>query len=114
MPPSQTNIIQRLRYMTDPLPHDLLIAGPIALTLYASIDQDDSNWIVTLTDVGPDVGLQSLREGERTVPQNLPERELTRGWLKASCRALDVKRSTPWWPWHLLTRDARKPVTPGV
>ena len=56
--------------MTDPLPHDVLVAGPIALTLYASIDQDDTNWIVILKDVGPDVSVQSVREGEREVPKN--------------------------------------------
>jgi hypothetical protein len=114
MPPSQTDTIARLRYMTDPLPHDLLIAGPIALTLYAAIDQDDTNWIVILKDIGPDVSVQSVREGERKVPADLPERELTRGWLKASHRALDAKRSKPYWPWHPLTREAQKPVTPGT
>ena len=36
--------------------------------------------------------------------RDLPERELTRGWLKASNRALDEDRSTPWKPWHKLTR----------
>src|SRR5215469_8199226 len=50
----QTNTIQRLRYMTEPLPRDVLIAGPIAVTLYAAIDQDDTNWIVILKDIGPD------------------------------------------------------------
>ena len=35
MPPTQTTTIQRLRYMTDPLPHDVLVAGPIVVTLYA-------------------------------------------------------------------------------
>ncbi len=35
MPPSQTTTIQRLRYMTDPLPNDVLVAGPIVVTLYA-------------------------------------------------------------------------------
>ena len=114
MPPSQTNVVQRLRYMTDPLPHDVLVAGPIALTLYASIDQDDTNWIVILKDVGPDVSVQSVREGEREVPKNLPEREVTRGWLKASHRAIDPARSKPYWPWHPLTREAQKPVTPGA
>jgi len=114
MPPTQTDAIARLRYMTDPLPHDVLIAGPIALTLYAAIDQDDTNWIVILKDVGPDVSVQSVREGERKVPADLPERELTRGWLKASHRALDAKRSKPYWPWHPLTREAQKPVTPGA
>jgi hypothetical protein len=47
------------------------------------------------------------------VPQGLPERELTRGWLKASYRALDEGRSTPEKPFLKLTRDAIKPVTPG-
>jgi putative CocE/NonD family hydrolase len=114
MPPSQSNAIQRLRYMTEPLSHDVLVAGPIAVTLYAAIDQDDTNWIAILKDIGPDVSVQSVREGEREVPKNLHERELTRGWLKASHRALDDKRSKPWWPWHPLTRQARQPVTPGA
>jgi len=114
MPPTQTNTIERLRYMTDPLPQDVLVAGPIALTLYASIDQSDTNWIVVLKDIGPDVSVLSVREGEREVPKDLPEREITRGWLKASHRALDPVRSKPYWPWHPLTREAQKPVTPGA
>lgn len=113
MPPSQTNAIQKLRYLSDPLPDDVLVAGPSVLNLFAEIDQDDTNWIVVLKDVGPDVSVLSVREGEREVPKNLPERELTRGWLKASHRALDPKRSKPWKPWHPLTRAARKPVVPG-
>ena len=69
MPPTQTSTIQRLRYMTAPLPQDLTVTGPIALTLYASIDQDDTNWIVVLKDVGPDVSVMSVREGERETPK---------------------------------------------
>ena len=46
----------------------------------------------------------SVREGERELPKNLPEREVTRGWLKASHRALDPQRTKPWKPWHPLTR----------
>jgi len=113
MPPTQTKTIQTLRYMTDPLPADVLVAGPIALTLYAAIDQDDTNWIVILKDVGPDVSVQTVREGEREVARDLPERELTRGWLKASNRAIDATRSSPGRPWHPLTRAARKAVKPG-
>ena len=113
MPPTQTRRIERLRYMTDPLPEDLLVIGPISLTLYASIDQEDTNWIVILRDVGPDVSVRTARPGERSVPDNLPERELTRGWLKASYRALDPERSKPWSPWHRLTMEAQKPVIPG-
>ncbi len=114
MPLSQTNVVQRLRYMTDPLSQDVIVAGPIVVTLYAEIDQPDTNWIVILKDVGPDVSVMSVREGEREVPANLHEREISRGWLKASNRAVDPKRSKPWWPWHPLTREAAQPVTPGT
>jgi putative CocE/NonD family hydrolase len=113
MPPTQTNTIQRLRYMTDPLPEDTLMIGPSALYLNAAIDQEDTNWIVILKDIGPDVSVRTVREGERQVSADLPERELTRGWLKASHRRLDPKRSKPWRPWHLLTREASKPVVPA-
>jgi uncharacterized protein len=113
MPPTKTMKIERLRYMTDPLPKDTVVAGPISLTLYASLDQDDTNWIVVLKDVGPDVSVRTQREGERFVPDDLPEREVTRGWLKASHRAVDAERSKPWAPWHPLTKEAQRPVVPG-
>jgi uncharacterized protein len=113
MPPSQTTVIQKLRYLSEPLAQDTLIAGPAVLNMFAAIDQDDTNWIVVIKDVGPDVSVLTVREGERELPTNLPEREVTRGWLKASHRALDPKRSKPWKPWHPLTRAARKPVVPG-
>ena len=104
---------QRLRYMTDPLPEDTLVIGPVALYLNAAIDQDDTNWIVVLKDVGPDVSVRTARPGEVDVPKNLPERELTRGWLKASHKAVDPKRSKPWRPWHPLTRKAQQKIKPG-
>jgi predicted acyl esterase len=113
MPPSQTNTIQKLRYLSEPLPEDVLVAGPSVLHLYAEIDAEDTNWIVVLKDVGPDVSVMTVREGERQLPPHLPEREVTRGWLKASHRALDAKRSKPGRPWHPLTRAAHKPVVPG-
>jgi len=113
MPLAQTNTVTRLRYITDPLTEDVTVAGPSVLVLHAAIDQSDTNWIVILKDIGPDVSVQTAREGERHVPGNLPERELTRGWLKASHRALDQKRSRPGRPWHPLTREAQQPVTPG-
>jgi uncharacterized protein len=113
MPASQTNRIQKLRYLSEPLAQDVTIAGPSVLHLYAAIDQDDTNWIVILKDVGPDVGVQTAREGECDVTASLHERELTRGWLKASHRAIDPSRSLPGRPWHPLTRAAHKPVVPG-
>jgi predicted acyl esterase len=113
MPPTQTNTVQRLRYMTDPLPADVLVAGPAALHFFAEIDQDDTNWIVVIKDVGPDVSVRTVRESERELPRDLSEREITRGWLKASHRAIDPARSKPWRPWHPLTREAQKKAVPG-
>lgn len=113
MPLTQTSEVQRLRYVSEPLPQDTLIAGPMVLNLFASIDQDDTNWIIAVSDLGPDVSVRTGRDGERNVPSDLPEREITRGWLKASQRSLDPQRSKPWKPWHKLTRAARKPIVPG-
>ena len=113
MPLKKTSKVERLRYMTEPLAQDVLVAGPISLTLYAEIDQTDTNWIVVLKDVGPDVSVVTARVGERSVPDTLPERELTRGWLKASYRATDPARSTPAEPFHKLTKESIAPVTPG-
>jgi putative CocE/NonD family hydrolase len=113
MPPTQTRVVQKLRYLTDPLAEDTLIAGPCALKLFAAIDQTDTNWIVVLKDVGPDPSQRTAREGETLIPTDLPERELTRGWLKASHRALDPTRSKPYKPWHRFTREAQMPVVPG-
>jgi hypothetical protein len=113
MPLTQTTEVQKLRFLSEPLPHDVLVAGPMVLNLFASIDQDDTTWIAVVSDVGPDVSVRTAREGEHDVPKDLPEREITRGWLKASNRALDPQRSQPWKPWHKLTREARQPVVPG-
>jgi uncharacterized protein len=99
--------------MSEPLPDDMLVVGPCKLTIHAALDQDDTNWIIALSDVGPDVSVRTQREGERFVPEDLPEREVTRGWLKASHRAVDPKRSKPWAPWHPLTKEAQQPVVPG-
>jgi len=94
-PPTMTKTIQSLKYETPALSEDTEITGPIALYLYASIDTEDTNWIVTLSDVDP--------YGS--------ERELTRGWLKASHRAVDESKSMPWQPYHPHLKP--EPVIPG-
>ncbi len=113
MPPAQTRTVQRLRYLTPPLTADTFVIGPMALVLHAAIDQPDTNWIAILKDVGPDESIQSARPGERAISLGLPEREISRGWLKASHRALDETRSLPWKPWHPMTREAQQAIAPG-
>lgn len=113
MPLTQTRTVQKLRFMTDPLPEDLEVTGPLSLHFWAEIDQEDTNWIIILKDVGPDVSVQTARAGEMDRP-NVPEREITRGWLKASHRAVDEKKSLPGRPFHPLTRSAQKAVVAGA
>lgn len=87
--------IPSLTYSTEPLAKDTEVTGPIALHLYASLDDMDGNWIVELRDASP--------EGERRV--------ISKGWLKASFRELDEAQSTPHRPWHAYSRQV--PVEPG-
>jgi predicted acyl esterase len=91
----ESNVIGSVSYATQPLDADVEITGPMAMYLHAAIDTDDTNWMAYLYDVAP----------------NGTERELTRGFLKASHRRLDDEQSTPWEPYHPHTD--REPVTPG-
>jgi predicted acyl esterase len=113
MPLTHTRTVQKLRFVSEPLAEPMLVAGPAKVRLFASIDQADTTWIVSLSDIGPDPHVMTVREGERELRADLPERELSRGWLKASNRALDPERSTEMKPFHKLTRAAAEPVTPG-
>ena len=83
-PISSTAEVNTLRYITPPMSQDTEITGPIALYLHASIDQDDTNWMVAFNDIDP--------AGKATA--------LSRGYLKASHRALDTVKSKPWRPYH--------------
>ena len=64
--------MQKLRYLSEPLAQDLLVAGPIVLNLFASIDQDDTNWIVILKDVGPDVACRPRARASATCRRTCP------------------------------------------
>lgn len=113
MPPTLTREIAKLRYMTEPLPQDVTVVGPSTLHLYASIDQEDTNWLVTLKDVGPDSFIRSGAVGRTVFPPNMPERQVATGYLKASFRWMDPRKSKPYRPWRPLRKKDRKPVVPG-
>jgi predicted acyl esterase len=93
--PQETAAVARADYLTSALLEPVELVGPAALYLHAAIDAPDTNWIVALADVS---GV-----GDAV--------ELTRGYLKASHRALDEERSRPWLPFH-PHREA-EPVPPG-
>ncbi len=85
-----------VKYLTPPLSKDLTAIGPMALHMYAAIDQDDTNWQVRLFDVDA--------QGENP-------HYLTQGWFKASHRRLDEVKSKPGEPFHPHMNP--EPVVPG-
>ena len=95
-PLDETNEISTIKYATPPFNRDMEITGPSAFYFYASIDQEDTNWRVKLSDVD-ESGMRKFA--------------LTEDWLKASHRAIDQSKSEPYWPWHDHTKN--EPVTPG-
>lgn len=100
--PTASGIPDRVRriltFTSPPLQADLEIAGPIALRLYASSNQEDTDFCVRLCDQ------PALEAGQRhlleSLDLSLPAPVVSRGWLKASHRALDAERSRPGRPWH--------------
>jgi predicted acyl esterase len=84
-----------VKYVSPALPADVEMIGPAALDMFASIDQDDTNWIVTLSDVAP--GGQETR--------------VAKAFLKASHRKTDPKKSKPWAP--VQPHTSAEPVKPG-
>jgi uncharacterized protein len=87
-----------VQYLSPPLPQDLEVIGPAAFNFYASIDQEDTNWFVSLSDVSPN--------GSETMVTN-------KGYLKASHRKLDTAKSKPCTPWHLHTEESLETIVPG-
>ncbi|RLL43879.1 CocE/NonD family hydrolase [Oceanobacillus piezotolerans] len=93
--PYEDPTVYCLRYLTPPMEQDSEVTGPVAIHFEASIDTDDTNWMIDLVDVDPD--------GNRQL--------LSQGYLKAQFRALDEENSKPWQPIH--PRQEPEPVTPG-
>jgi putative CocE/NonD family hydrolase len=94
-----------LTFTTAPLEKDLEIAGPIKLALYASSTAKDTDFVIKLAEQYPQTG------EERAKGLNPPSQLVTKGWLRASHRALDARHSTEMEPYH--THVDPQPLTPG-
>ena len=94
-----------LTFTTAPLEKDLEIAGPIKLVLYASSTASDTDFFVKLSEQYPQ-SAEDRAKGLNPVCQ-----VVTRGWLRASHRALDPTRSTEMEPYH--THAEPEPLKPG-
>jgi len=94
-----------LTFTSAPLEQDLEIAGPIKLVLYAASTGTDTDFFVKLAEQYP----QAAEERAKGV--NPASQLVTKGWLRASHRALDARRSSEMEPYH--THAAPEPLRPG-
>jgi uncharacterized protein len=94
-----------LTFTTPPLTADLEIAGPIKLTLYASSTRNDIDFFVKLSEQMP----QSPEDRGKGL--NPASYWITKGWLRASHRALDPVKSTEMEPYH--SHADPQPIEPG-
>jgi predicted acyl esterase len=84
-----------LKYYSAPMVENMEVVGPIILNLYASCRGTDMILRASIWDVDP--------EGKEAI--------LSNGWLRASHRELDNKKSKPWLPVHTHTNP--QPLVPG-
>ena len=92
-------------FMSDPLDEDMEITGPIASKLFVSSSTSDADMFLVFRVFGPDMK-------EVTFQGALdPHTPIAQGWLRASHRKLDEKKSLPYRPYH--THDEEQPLKPG-
>jgi uncharacterized protein len=95
-----------LTFLTPPMTQELEITGPVAAKLFVSSDTRDADLFLVLRVFDP-AGKEVVFVGS-----NDPRTPVGLGWLRASHRKLDAKKSLPYRPWH--THDEEQPLTPGV
>jgi uncharacterized protein len=94
-----------LTFSTPPLTKNLEITGPVAAKLWVSSDTTDADLFLALRVFDPaDKEVTFIGSNDPRVPIGL-------GWLRASQRKLDPKKSLPYRPWH--SHDEELPLKPG-
>jgi len=81
-------------FETAPLREPMEVTGPVVLVLWAASSTKDLDVFATIRNIGPD-GKDVFEIGQQGQP--VP---VTKGWLRASHRALDEKHSLPYRPYH--------------
>jgi predicted acyl esterase len=81
--------------VTAPMTEDTEVTGPIVLVLHVSSSTEDMDIFATIRNIDPDGNdvFEVGQQGSDQVP-------VTKGWLRASHRKLDPKRSLPYRPFH--------------
>jgi predicted acyl esterase len=86
-----------------PLDAPMEITGPLAAKLFLSSSTTDADLFLILRVFAPD-GSEVTFQGAQD-----PHTPIAQGWLRASHRKLDLKRSLPYRPYH--THDEAQPLT---
>ena len=94
-----------LTFRTAPADNALEITGPVATKLWVSSETTDADLFLVLRLFDP-AGKEVTFIGS-----NDPRTPVGLGWLRASQRKLDPKRSLPYRPWH--PHDEVWPLKPG-
>jgi predicted acyl esterase len=92
-------------FSTPPLEKETEITGPSALKLFISSSTTDADLFAVLRVFDPK-GDEVLFQGALD-----PRTPVGQGWLRASQRKLDPKRSLPYRPYH--AHDEKQPLAPG-
>jgi hypothetical protein len=94
-----------LTFMSQPMPEDTEITGPLAANLRISSSTEDADIFVVFRVFSPD-----LREVTFLGAID-PHTPVAQGWLRASRRKLDEALSRPYRPYH--SHDDVQPLEPG-
>jgi hypothetical protein len=92
-------------FFLPPMDADTEITGPLAAKLFVSSETEDADLFLVVRLFTPDMKEVTFKG---TVDPHTP---IAQGWLRASHRKLDPKKSKPWRPWH--SHDEKQPLKPG-
>ncbi len=94
-----------LTFSMAPLEKETEITGPLAAKLFVSSSTQDADLFLIVRVFDPD-GKELTFMGSTD-----PNTPIANGWLRASHRRLDLRRSKPYQPYH--PHDRVEPLTPG-
>jgi hypothetical protein len=93
-------------FLTQPMPADTEITGPVAARLSISSSTEDADIFLVLRVFAPDMK-EVVFQGALD-----PHAPVGQGWLRASHRKLDGKRTLAYRPYH--SHDEKEPLKPGT
>jgi putative CocE/NonD family hydrolase len=99
-----------LTFTSDPFTADTEVTGPVVLNLWAASSARDTQFIVKIMDLAPLTA--EVAQAIEVLDVAAPSQQVTEGWLRASHRALDPRRSTELSPYH--SHVSPEPLEPGT